>query len=686
VPSVNSASRPLDPSLLRLIALGSRLLSSLRYALDRVLLSAAVRNDPGEARVLRPAACIGFALCATILFAMSLLEYQRFSLTHDFAEIYQAWHQVSQGNLNPLNTVSQNGEFWTGHFELYVWLLAPIAVLFPSPLALELVHDALGIAACLVAWRWMLTLLYDPSPPVPNRRVLALASLCVLLLNPWIYWSYAFDFHSESAGVIFIVASLYAFYLKRTRLGIILALSLLLEGDVTALYLVGLGASLVVVRWRQAWIGAGLAFVGVLWLAMTHAIGAGIESGFSPAYAYLVFGDTPATGPLPEDMSVSELIKGLALHPLPILGVLHEKVLSIYDNLSPIGFIGILSPWTFGVTFLVLLENQLAYALPYAQPSFQTMPVYILGSVGLTWMLAWLVRTPVRRFVIAFAVLAALNTAGWGLVWIPPMFPHWLRTSAATGSVLRTVYNSIPAGHEVITTQGVIGRFASHKYAGVFWFGNPRFVRYASDVDFVVVPYEGINVESVNKSLTILDMLTRDFRARVRLHEHGVWWLSFGSETPYKSFRFADTSQEVPAWACAGPQGAADISGPVYQWAAMSRNARGYVISRAYWRPTAGNYRAGVEIASTGPVTLEVWNQTLDQPIVRTVVPPGPRRRVYVPFRALDRGRSTMFKGYVPFLVNFVEPPVHDNLEVRVFSPGRGLVRVYRVMMEPLPA
>src|SRR5581483_9297679 len=165
--------------------------------LDRLLLSAAVRNDVREARILRPATYVAFGLCAALMVGMSLLEYQRFSLTHDFAEIYQAWHQVAQGNLNPMNTISELGLFWTGHFELYVWLLAPIAVLFPSALALQLVHDSIGIGTCIIVWRWMLTLLYDPSPPVPWRRSLALASLCVLLLNPWLYWSYAFDFHTE---------------------------------------------------------------------------------------------------------------------------------------------------------------------------------------------------------------------------------------------------------------------------------------------------------------------------------------------------------------------------------------------------------------------------------------------------------------------------------------------------------
>ena len=661
--------------------------AALGAVVDKLLLCRAVREDPAEARVLRPLAYAAFAACAAMFAITSIVEFRHYALTNDFGEIYQAYHQISHGDWNPENTLDVLPKFWTGHAELYLWVLAPIAYLFPSPLALQFIQDIFGLSACIVAWRWMQSMLYGPVPPLAHRRAFAACSLLVLVLNPWIYWTYGFDIHSESISIAFVVGAAYAFYLRRTWLAFGLALCVLLEGDVTATHLVGLGVTLLIVRWRKPWFGLALVVIGAGWLQLTHVLGAGVQSAFNFNYGYLLYGFVPDPS-LPQfhALTVSQVAAGIATHPLQSLAVLRDKWLASYANTAPIGFIGILSPWTLGVALLVLVENQLAFALAYAQPIFQNVPVYIFGSVGFTWMLVRATRASWTRVATAFAVLAALNSVGWAAVWIPQLYPHWVRLSTATASVLDTVRGSVGDDDQVVTTQGIVGAFAGRKYASALWLGARPTNRRTDMVDFIFVPYEGINVESPNRTLGALDVLVNKYHAQIKLADRGVWWLTVSGGDQGIQFQLPAKSASVPAWACPGRLAYADLFGPSDRWASVLRNTRGDVVSRAYWRVPAGNYRAGVEIEGSGPSALEVWDQTLDQPITRTPISPGPRRTVTVDFRALDRGTNDIYKGVGPFRIDAEDPPVHDNLEVRLFSPGRGEIRVYRVSLEPIPA
>ncbi len=643
--------------------------------IDRALFPAAVRCAP-EFRVLRPAAYIAFAFLASWLIGFSAFEHGRYALTQDFGAVNQVWHQITHGDLNPRDTLDGVPHYWQVHLEIYFWVLAPIGLLFRGGLVLLLIQDACGIIACTVAWRWILTLLFAERP-VPNRLTLSLLLLVLLVCDPWIYWSYAFDFHSEPIAVALLISAGYAFYLRHTRWAIGLSLAVLLTGDVATTYLAGLGLTLLVASRRYFSVGLALIATAVFWLEFSHRIGAGVMSSFNVTYGYLIYGYFPGFDPSLPKLTVRDLLLGIILHPLNAVYAMHDKVRDIYANLAPIGFIGILSPWAIGISLVVLAENQLAYSYTYSQPNFQGIVMYLFGTVGFAWFMARFARFS-RVLAVVFSGLVALNTLGWFTVWMPQLEPRWIRTSAAAAETAGTIQHRISATDEVVASHGIVGRFSDR--ASVYSLWALRTVpRDADVVQFVVSPYDGINVETVNKSLAILDALANVYHATLRYQRDGVWWFTVDLSQSLSSFQLPSGSDDVPGWGCYGKAGAPVVTGPPAQWHATGGFRRGYVVSRAYWRARAGNYVASADIAPAGPVIFEVWDATLDQLIVRTPIPAGPRRRVEIPFRHLNRGSEPLYDGAGAFVIDPVEAPIDDNVEIRIYSNGGGAVDVYRV-------
>jgi uncharacterized membrane protein len=653
----------------------------LHAALDRSLFPSAVRSDPVDFPLLRISGYAGFALMGVTMVGFSVLEFSRFALTQDFGAFNQVFHQIGQGDLNPADTIDHVAHYWQVHLELYLWLIAPIGAVFRSALTLCILQDLAGMIACVLAWRWMLTILYS-GREVPQRQTLALCSLALIVFNPWIYWSYAFDFHSEPIAVAFLIASAYAFFQGRTRTGLILAVFVLFVGDVASTYLAGLGLTVVVASRRNRPIGLALIVAGVFWLEFSHRVGAGVMSAFNITYGYLIYGYFPGFDPGIPKLTVRDLLLGLIAHPFNAVYALRDKLVDIYANLSPVGFIGIFSPWSIGVALVVLSENQLAYAFTYSQPNFQAIVMYLFGSVGFTWFLAILARAG-RGFAAAIAVAAVVNTVGWYVVWMPELVPHWIRTSEAAAATALSIESQIAPTDEVVASHGMIGRFASRAYAYSLW-SLPIVPRDADNVQFVIAPYEGLNVESVNKSLASLDVLVKDYGAIVRMHENGVWWLTINLAQSASDFAIPSGADDVPAWACTGPAGTAVTEGPWVFWYAAGGKLPGYVVARAYWRERAGDYLASADINARGPAMFEVWDATSDELIARQYVAPGPRRTITQAFRHLDRGREPLYRGWWLFQIDPTEPPVDDNVEIRVFTYGTGAVDVYRVGLRTL--
>jgi hypothetical protein len=80
----------------------------------------------------------------------SMVLYQHFALTPDFAQYQQAWYLIAHGHLNPYDTVG-NFAFWQNHGEFIMWPLALLYWVSPGGVGLLWLQDAGVVGAELVA-------------------------------------------------------------------------------------------------------------------------------------------------------------------------------------------------------------------------------------------------------------------------------------------------------------------------------------------------------------------------------------------------------------------------------------------------------------------------------------------------------------------------------------------------------
>jgi hypothetical protein len=117
-----------------------------------------------------------------------------------------------------------------------------------------------------------------------------------------------------------------------------------------------------------------------------------------------------------------------------------------------------------------------------------------------------------------------------------------------------------------------------------------------------------------------------------------------------------------------------------------SSGAEGYVADQLAWQEPPGRYRAEVTLFSSGPVNVEVWNDTGNILLSRrTLIPTGGIEQVTLPVNAATPYRVAAYAGWGPFHADFVLPPAGERLEMRVWSPGGTLVDVYSADLTQAP-
>ena len=148
------------------------------------------------------------------LMVFSTIQFNRFALTHDFAFYWQAVWLIAHGHWNPYSTVT-NYPFLDNHFELIMYLLAPLVAVAPTALSLLFIQNLSLVGAELIAWQWIQSYVMR----IHHRwsAWIRLTSLALLILNPWTYWAAAFDFHIESLIVSAITLGAYALWRNRRR-------------------------------------------------------------------------------------------------------------------------------------------------------------------------------------------------------------------------------------------------------------------------------------------------------------------------------------------------------------------------------------------------------------------------------------------------------------------------------------
>ncbi len=638
----------------------------------------AIAGRSGLARVRR----IGTVLLAAQLAALvvwSFVRAGRFALTFDFSIYYQAWWLIAHGHLIPFDSVFGR-PFWQNHGEFLMWPFGLFGLISTSPVVLLVIQAVALVGAEWVSFRWVCDVVEEHSGQGPAAKqarlkiLIASVGLMLLVANPWVYWSDSFDFHFEVVGIFFVVLAGRDLFRapQRHRVWVWVALALL-SGDVVTTYAVALGLSAVLAgqQWRRQ--GAIILVAGIAWAILLTVFGANRGSDLVSGYGYLALAAGVAA---PAQLGLTEILKGILLHPGRVLQVLWSRRLDVYAITLPSGLIGIFSRWAAVVAALVIVESGLNHLSGFIAPSSQDLLLFVLLPVGTVHVLVRVCRRH-RRWAAGLAVALALNTVGWSIVWMPQLVPQWIRVSSPAASALASVREKVPGADEVVASQGIAGNFAGRRWI-YDYSGAARFPLHTKTVWIVVAPSQGIELASTSEADALIEELAGPLHAELVVHRAGIWAFRWSPPPHMRHLTVPASYPTIASWTTVGAAGAMLRAGPEADWRAVATGRKGYVVSGDYWAVPGGVYEATAVLSSTVPVNVEVWNETGDVMLFRRSVPPTNGQeaigglvndtRVYPP--------RPVYSGVGPFRILPTSPTRNNRLEIRVWSPGGGAVSV----------
>jgi hypothetical protein len=607
----------------------------------------------------------------------SSLLARRFALTLDYSFYGQAWYLIAHGHLNPYSTTFPPS-FWHNAFELVIWPLAPLWYLWPHTVTLLWVQDAAtaGCEATLFIWMCEVT-----AKKMASGRLNAWGAIIpacggvVLLATPWTIWIDSFDFHPQSIDLLITLLAARAFWKGRVRRGWIYSLIALLCGSIGATYIAGLGISAVLAgrRWRR--VGLVLIAGGLVWLLVLSRIGADHASG--------VYTDL-AKGSRLKKLSTITVLKLIAEHPGRALSAMWKVRTDVYADVASGGFVGFFTPWTFGITSLVLLEGALTGDAGFIQPSVQnSLPAILLvpfGTVVVVLAMASARRRVIRGLAVALAALAVANGVGWSIVWTHRVAKQWLSVPPASAAVLQRTLAKIPSTDEVIASQGIMGSFSFRTWIYPLVTGPAaNFAVHSHTVWFVITPSVGIETETWIAAEAQVRQLVSEPGVQMVTDDDNVYVFKVHPTRGQTSISFAN-NPSVPAWVFADHDPVETPRASVAQWHAFSETA-GDVVSGDAWSLPNGPYEATARFSSNGPVDIQLWDDSDFKMIASRTFPStgGTVRTAHFDGAIIDKQPAKAYAGSRIFRVDPVEPGPGDSVELRVINPGDTTVSVFSV-------
>ncbi len=642
-----------------------------------------VKNAPEKNKLrlnIRIMALGLFGLQALVLMVLSYREYTHFGLTWDYGIFEQAFWMIAHGNLNPHLTVA-NVAFWRNHFELLMWPLSLLYWVWPNGPTLLFIQDLAAVGAEGFAFLITLKIVHGGTELVSKKwqTVLSMVALILLVMNPWTFWAESFDFHFHAIGACFITGALWAFYSDRRQLGYGLVVLTLLTSQVSTTYLVPAGAVIFLMNRRYRTDGTIVTLLGLGWFMFSEHMGVGglgfvIGSHAAPVQSgtiqgLLVYLPKSARGLL-----------GLMLHPLNLIQTIWNVRGNVGANLGVAGYVGLLSGWGF-VPLLVIVETSLGGGPVFSQPSPSTSAIWALTLVG---TVLWLHRAYIWRKWVGYAglLLVAAVAIGWAFMGYQALPIKYTMASTDGARVLENALQRIPPSSEVVSSQGLMGRFVNRRSAYPF-FDAPIPVN-KRHVYFVVSPYQGINLLYNQAIASRMQYLATTLHATVMDHQDGIWIFRWTAPRGTTNLVWPSTDSRIMAWTVQSAVGHRIMQGSPSHWSVVANNSNaGYVLNGDYWRLPKGRYQASVSLQSSGPVNVEVWNDTGGVLLARRSLPwiSGPQT-LHVNFTVAHQYPRRIYSGIGPFRYQPVIPTLDNNIEVRVWTPGHDHVAVNWVGMQ----
>ncbi|WP_040338418.1 DUF2079 domain-containing protein [Candidatus Blastococcus massiliensis] len=406
-------------------------------------------------------AVIGVTLLGqlALLIHRSWVQWDTGAVSMDFAIFHQAWAEIGSGNLNPHSTISDI-PYWQSHFEVIMWPLALLYPIFPSGFTLLVVQDLAIVGAEALAVLWVLDVVRRGRTLRAVHLLPVAVALFALVTNERIGLAAKADFHFQALATMFVLGAARALWRGDTRQAWLWILPALLTGDVAGTYVAGLGLSALVARRDTR--ATGLAFIaaGAGWVLLVGALNANYGSAIG-GYQHLVDETLPVSGG-----ALLMVLTALLLHPGRPLAVLWSKAGLTAAEFASTGFVGMLHPWTFGVTAVVVVSGALQESLAFFA-AFQNFPAIVFVTAGTAMTMDWLFRRKQdgarpqawRRgaVVAAFVVAAVVVLVGRAPAEAP--FPE--PASAAAG--LDAVEEQLRPDDQVVASFGLVGRFAGRE-------------------------------------------------------------------------------------------------------------------------------------------------------------------------------------------------------------------------------
>lgn len=616
--------------------------------------------------------------------------FSRFSGTLDENEYQQSMFLISRGIINPYTT-AWGRPFIRDHGSFFIWLLAPLDWIPPVGLLLLFAGVLCVVAAEIIAFQWLAEVAekhVKKFGDASHGLQLAIFMLLIIVCTPWTWWVISFDVHGELFAAPFIIAAARSFSKKQYKRGWFWVFCTLGIGAIVSTWIVGLGLSALIAalidrRSRRTLLltGAGLGLTGLAFLQGLSALGLDSGSNLNTLYGYLT---VPAGGQIPRHLAPSKLLKSMLLHPPRVVQGLLNHLQDLYANLAPTGFIGALTPWTFGVPVTILVENNLVGSFRFSGPIFQSTPIYTFTAVGLGLiLLRFTMRWSKRAITGLFSILLA-NTIIWSCIFVPHLEQQWVAVSQSQASVLQGLLHTIPESSEVIISQGEIARFSMRKYI----YGSTNQYHWpikSNDVWFIDTP--GIGVEFTKyHDVTVAQRLAACPYATFVEFVDGIYVFHLHMPSGATELTLPKRNGEISAAFAAGPAGIPVMVGPVSNWTTQSTGASGYVVAKDYWDEFQGNYRAQVRLSNAGPVNVEVWDTNGSVLLARQQLVAWPQMhwvRLQFALTAVNP-TGTAYRGWGPFTVKWKpEGKAGQNqLEVRVWSPGSENVVVNSIVLK----
>ena len=420
--------------------------------------------------------CIGLAVYSTTI-------YHHDFLGEDFATYNQAWTLIGQGHLNPYDTI-YHFPFIKSDFELIIWPLALVHLVYPGSVALLWIQDLAVAGSGFVVFLWIVDYLERRTVPWWPAAGVASVVLAVLVASPGAYQILYFDFHMEPISTVFVLLAGRDLWSGRHRRAWIWVVMALACGTFAAITLVGLGISALLAGRETRRQGALVVAAAIGWLALVSVLGASAGSGIT-TYAHLV-GRRTLSGPT----GIAILISGLLLHPTRVIDQLHERLISMYLLIKQVGVVGLASAWGFGVPVVVMVTNALSANTALINQAFQNAAVYPFVLLGTVMVLVWTAQRFHYGWILAIAValVVTVQALSYGVGLAPANVRFGIsQVGAAPATQIRRALALTPADAEVISTISIMGRFCSRPHC--YWFHpNGSFPVRSREVVFVFDP------------------------------------------------------------------------------------------------------------------------------------------------------------------------------------------------------